>query len=340
MVQAISLDSSFLFKGTGEKIQKIRKLIEEFNSDSAKPEEQTVFENYFFIALYSLWESEVYGIVYKIFQRYPMALTTEKFIEEYYKNIFSTRSKRTKEKMDTLGFKKILNISEIIKEKDLFFDTNNLWYSTLKDLFKKCDFNIGLLEEYFSQNDLSDLLGTKLFSIEFDVSGDDFRPERNVKSYIDFLVSQRNSIAHSFKSPTGASFDKEVWLSLLDLFTEIFLALDNFLQDEILIKLLSNNSPELEEIANFEKVATKRSSDEKMKVNIKINSSGFEPEEGAICVFMNKDITGFKKIKKFKIIKKETFTTRGYDYRLELEELYKTGTIDSDDESFHFFSIK
>ena len=340
MVQAINLDSSFWFKGTGKKIHKIRDLIERFNSDSAQPAEQTVFENYFFIALYSLWESEVYGVVYEIFQRYPMALTTEKFIEEYYKNIFSTRSKRTKEKMDTLGFKKILKISEIIKEKDLFFDTNNLWYSTLKDLFKKCDFNIECVEAYFSQNDLSDLLVTKLSSIEFDVRGDGVRPDRNVESYIDFLVSQRNSIAHSFKSPTGASFDKEVWLSLLDLFTEIFLALDNFLQDEILIKLLSHNSPELDEIVNFEKVATKRANSKKMNVNIKLNSGGFEPEEGAICVFMNKDTTGFKKIKKFKIIKKETFTTRGYDYRLELEELYKTGKIDSNEGSLRFFSIK
>ncbi|ORO77782.1 HEPN domain-containing protein [Streptococcus oralis] len=340
MIQAINLDSSFWFKGTGKKIQKIRDLVEGFNSDTAQPAEQTVYENYFFIALYSLWESEVYGVVYEIFQRYPMALTTEKFIEEYYKNIFSTRSKRTKEKMDTLGFKKILEISEIIKEKDLFFDTNNLWYSTLKDLFKKCDFNIEFLEAYFSQNDLSDLLVTKLSSIEFDVSGDEFRPERNVESYIDFLVSQRNSIAHSFKSPTGARFDKEVWLSLLDLFLEIFSALDNFLQDEILIKLLSNNFPELEEITNFEKVATKKSNSKKMKVNIKLNAGRFEPEEGAICVFMNKDISGFKKIKKFKIIKKETFTAIGYDYRLELEELYKTGTIRRNEGSLRFFTIK
>ena len=241
--------------------------------------------------------------------------------------------------MDTLGFKKILEISEIIKEKDLFFDTNNLWYSTLKDLFKKCDFNIEFLEAYFSQNDLSDLLVTKLSSIEFDVSGD-VRPERNVESYIDFLVSQRNSIAHSFKSPTGARFDKEVWLSLLDLFIEIFSALDNFLQDEILIKLLSNNFPELEEITDFEKVATKKSTSKKMKVNIKLNAGRFEPEEGAICVFMNKDISGFKKIKKFKIIKKETFTARGYDYRLELEELYKTGTIRRNEGSLRFFTIK
>lgn len=339
MIQAINLDSSFWFKGTGKKIQKIRDLVEGFNSDTAQPAEQTVYENYFFITLYSLWESEVYGVVYEIFQRYPMALTTEKFIEEYYKNIFSTRSKRTKEKMDTLGFKKILEISEIIKEKDLFFDTNNLWYSTLKDLFKKCDFNIEFLEAYFSQNDLSDLLVTKLSSIEFDVSGD-VRPERNVESYIDFLVSQRNSIAHSFKSPTGARFDKEVWLSLLDLFIEIFSALDNFLQDEILIKLLSNNFPELEEITDFEKVATKKSTSKKMKVNIKLNAGRFEPEEGAICVFMNKDISGFKKIKKFKIIKKETFTARGYDYRLELEELYKTGTIRRNEGSLRFFTIK
>lgn len=339
MIQAINLDSSFWFKGTGKKIQKIRDLVEGFNSDTAQPAEQTVYENYFFITLYSLWESEVYGVVYEIFQRYPMALTTEKFIEEYYKNIFSTRSKRTKEKMDTFGFKKILEISEIIKEKDLFFDTNNLWYSTLKDLFKKCDFNIEFLEAYFSQNDLSDLLVTKLSSIEFDVSGD-VRPERNVESYIDFLVSQRNSIAHSFKSPTGARFDKEVWLSLLDLFIEIFSALDNFLQDEILIKLLSNNFPELEEITDFEKVATKKSTSKKMKVNIKLNAGRFEPEEGAICVFMNKDISGFKKIKKFKIIKKETFTARGYDYRLELEELYKTGTIRRNEGSLRFFTIK
>ena len=340
MVQAINLDSSFLFKGTGKKIQKIRALIEGFNSDSAQPDEQTVFENYFFIALYSLWESEVYGVVHEIFQRYPLDLTTEKFIEEYYKNIFSTRSKRTKEKMDTLGFRKILNISEIVKEQDLFFDTNNLWYSTLKDLFKKCDLNIGFLEDYLNQNDLSELLGTKLSSIRLDVSGDCIRPERKVESYIDFLVSQRNSIAHSFKSPTGASFDKELWLNLLDLFTEIFLALDNFLQDEILIKLLSNNSAVLKEIDNFKIVATKRSNGKTMKVNIKIHSRGFEPEEGAICVFMNKDITGFKNIKKFRIIKKETFTTRDFDYRLELEELYKTGTIRSTETSLKFFSIR
>ena len=89
MIQAINLDSSFWFKGTGKKIQKIRDLVEGFNSDTAQPAEQTVYENYFFITLYSLWESEVYGVVYEIFQRYPMALTTEKFIEEYYKNFNS-----------------------------------------------------------------------------------------------------------------------------------------------------------------------------------------------------------------------------------------------------------
>lgn len=339
MVRENDLDSSFFFKGTSKKIQKIRKLIVGFNSDSAKPAEQTVFEVYFFIALYSLWESEVYGVVRGIFQSYPTDLITDKFIEEYYKNIFSTRSKRAKEKMNTLGFEKILKVSEVVKEQELFFDTNNLWYSTLTDLLKKCDLNVNHLKAYFEQNDLNSLLVDRLSSIQLEASKDGVRPDRNVESYIDFLVSKRNSVAHSFKSPTGANFNKEVWVSLLDLFTEIFLALDNFLQDQLLIKLLSNSSHELTEITNFEIVATKRSNAKRMKVNIKINSDGFEPEEETTCVFMNKDNVGFTQIKKFKIVKKETYDFMGYDYRLELEELYKTGTVSSK-QRLKFFSKK
>lgn len=339
MVRENNLDSSFFFKGTGKKIQKIRELIVGFNSDSAQPAEQTVFEVYFFIALYSLWESEVYGVVRGIFQRYPTELITDKFIEEYYKNIFSTRSKMAKEKMNTLGFEKVLKISEVVKEQELFFDTNNLWYSSLTDLLKKCDLNVNLLQAYFKQNDLNSLLVDQLSSIPLESSKDVVRPDRNIESYIDFLVSKRNSIAHNFKSPTGANFNKDVWGSLLDLFTEIFLALDNFLQDQLLIKLLSNSSHELREIANFEIVATKRSNAKKMKVNIKINSDGFEPEEETICVFMNKDNVGFTQIKKFKIIKKEIYDSIDYDYRLELEELYKTGTVSSE-KSLKFFSKK
>ena len=54
---------------------------------------------------------------------------------------------------------------------------------------------------------------------------------------------------------------------------------------------------------------------------------------------MNKDNVGFTQIKKFKIIKKETYDSIDYDYRLELEELYKTGTVSSK-KSLKFFSKK
>ncbi|HFI0451463.1 TPA: hypothetical protein ACGOY4_001451, partial [Streptococcus suis] len=71
MVHRLSnLEDSFLFKSTGRQILKLQELVNNFeivngtDSDNAYVEQSTVFENYFFITLYSLWESDVYKIIH------------------------------------------------------------------------------------------------------------------------------------------------------------------------------------------------------------------------------------------------------------------------------------
>ncbi|HFI0451789.1 TPA: hypothetical protein ACGOY4_001799, partial [Streptococcus suis] len=199
---------------------------------------------------------------------------------------------------------------------------------------KKIDFNIDKLEKYFIQNDINDLLENKLSVIDLP-SKDGVRTTRNVESYIDFLVSQRNSIAHSFHPPTGAKYGKEAWLNLLDLFIEIFSSLDNFLQDQLLKKLIDSNSPQIQKITNFALIATKKSNVKTAKIDIQI--SGSEPDVGSYCIFFKEgSMDNFQDIKKFKVIKKEVNTTQSFDYRLEIEEVYKTGRLKKEDDKLNF----
>lgn len=82
------------------------------NENSNSPLNQAIFERYFFISLYTIWETYTKEIVAKIFVDNEELLNSDEFSFYYYDSIFSSRELKNKLKQD--GIRKNLDKVRII----------------------------------------------------------------------------------------------------------------------------------------------------------------------------------------------------------------------------------
>ncbi|MDU7069662.1 MAG: HEPN domain-containing protein, partial [Clostridium perfringens] len=155
--------NTYYFNSVLHPLTVLMKTTEDFfeNENSNSPLNQAIFERYFFISLYTIWETYTKEIVAKIFVDNEELLNSDEFSFYYYDSIFSSRELKNKLKQD--GIRK--NLGKIHSE--YIFSSNNLWFKRLIDIFKVYGFSINSLECYFSNNvqlkeSLNDMRGSSI----------------------------------------------------------------------------------------------------------------------------------------------------------------------------------
>ncbi|MGX7221487.1 HEPN domain-containing protein [Enterococcus raffinosus] len=285
----------------------LRKTTEDFfgNEDSYLALNQAIFERYFFISLYTIWETYTKEIVAKIFVDNENLLNSDEFAYYYYESIFSSRE--LKNKLRKEGIRE--NLGKI--QAEYIFSTNNLWFQRLIDIFKVYGFSNNDLECYFlNNNELKESLRSMRGSpIELtDIyqkigvpTKEEVQTEyHKIKLYVGYLVNMRNSLTHKYHSPYPKS-DPETMKKLITLFQNIFVCIDKYIKDQILDKSVKSGellcfSDDLNILADKKASRSDLNIKVKMKNDIKIKSS-------STIIFCEQDKSIFDRYKIFKVLK-------------------------------------
>ena len=285
----------------------LMKTTEDFfeNENSNSPLNQAIFERYFFISLYTIWETYTKEIVAKIFVDNEELLNSDEFSFYYYDSIFSSRELKNKLKQD--GIRK--NLGKIHSE--YIFSSNNLWFKRLIDIFKVYGFSINSLECYFSNNvqlkeSLNDMRGSSIEltdihqKVGISLENEAQTTYHSIQLYVGYLVDMRNSLAHKYHSPYPKS-DPDSMKKLISLFQNIFVCLDKYIKDQIIEKSILNRgllcfSEELNLLADKKASRNDLNIEVKMKNDIKIGSA-------STIIFCDQNKNIYNRYKLFKVIK-------------------------------------
>lgn len=201
-----------------EQLLKLYKQTDESTTDSENSNIKTaIFEKYYIITLYTIWETTIIDTMKDIYNKYSSLFQEKDFIFRYLEQVFTDR--RLKQDFQKSISDKInYNFNQINVE--YLIDSNNLWYTNLIAFFKIYNFDTQIFSKYFMEDDAllnivkelnSSSVNLNLLPVEeekynalkFKDNTDSNDQEKKfsleLQGYINYLVNQRNSYAHKYK---------------------------------------------------------------------------------------------------------------------------------------------
>lgn len=175
------------------------KNIDTFNDIISNVEEsekwfiKKILKQNFIITLYTVWESNVKSILFNHLTTYSDTIFTDEFLKMFYRTILSSTNYVKDRYLESL------TENEIKITKEYYLSTNNLWFDTLIELIQRVypEASKENLIKFQKLNTKIQKCITELESSSVEkFSGKNPNPN-GLEGYIDSLVNNRNSLAHS-----------------------------------------------------------------------------------------------------------------------------------------------
>lgn len=234
-----------------DELKEVTILYKELNSksDSVNNRVMSVFEKYYIVTLYSIWESATIDAMKRIFSNYAKLFNKKDFVFKYLEQVFSTPyiKKKFKESIKDDIFYDFNKVTE-----DFLINNDNMWYKSLIEFFKIYDFDTDMFEKYLlSDKKLQEMvrqLGTTQ-SIDLKISAEYLEKfnkgtqenteyfRYKITGYIDYLVDKRNSYSHSYKRPYSV-FSYEDFDKLHHFFERIIYILNRYVDEQLNLKII------------------------------------------------------------------------------------------------------
>lgn len=175
-----------------QNIAKFGKIISNVEETEKRFIENTLKEN-FIITLYTVWESNIKSILFNHLTNHAKTIFNDKFIKMFYRTILNSTNYVKDRYLESL------TENEIKITKEYYLSTNNLWFDTL----------IELIQRVYPEASKKELLKFQKLNTKIQECIDDLEnssvgkySEKNanpngLEGYIDSLVNNRNSLAHS-----------------------------------------------------------------------------------------------------------------------------------------------
>lgn len=298
------------------------------NSDSSLNSNMNtaIFEKYYIITLYSIWESTTVDVMKDIYTKYPKLFQEKKFVFNYLAQVFSDRRLK-KDFEKSLEDKSSYDFNQITIE--YLIDNNNMWYHSLIDFFKVYGFDTDCLFSYISNNiQIKDILKNlnRSLAVNINLQNSDERDYNSLKTqsinptkilkyeiqgYINYLVQQRNSYGHRYKKAYSSFSDTE-FDDLYNFFYQLFYILNQYVDDQLTYKMVKKVKETDVTIArknfylyklniNNIEFLKKKKSDETFSVEINLNDN-YEFKKNTSIILFNKEKKFIDKICYFSLI--------------------------------------
>lgn len=269
-----------------------------------------IFEKYFIITLYSIWETSTVEAMKEIYSQYPELFKDKKFVFNYLSQVFSdgrTRSKFEKHIDENITY----DFNKVVVE--FLINNNNLWYKSLLDFFKMYGFDVQCLSTYYSEDEKLRGIIKKLNGLEsinvflesteeekynnkIQSSNDNGILEYEVKGYINYLVDKRNRYGHRYKKAYSNFLNNE-FEELYNFFYSLIHLFNQYIDEQLIFKNIGyltnesaiNNQNYIQEIEidslNFRK---KKKKDELFSVEICFKKKYFLKKDSVLILFNKK----------------------------------------------------
>lgn len=297
-----------------EQLLKLYKQTDESTTDSENSNIKTaIFEKYYIITLYTIWETTIIDTMKDIYNKYSSLFQEKDFIFRYLEQVFTDR--RLKQDFQKSISNKInYNFNQINVE--YLIDSNNLWYTNLIAFFKIYNFDTQIFSKYFMEDDAllnivkelnSSSVNLKLLPVEeekynaliFKDNTDSNDQEKKfsleLQGYINYLVNQRNSYAHKYKK-AYSRFSYYEFDLLFRFFYQLFKLLDRYVDDQLLnIMIEKSNSNSTDDESHLKKLQLttlnylkKKCGDDLFSIEVILNQDYNISKNSKVAIF-NKD---------------------------------------------------
>lgn len=332
-----------------EQLLKLYKQTDESTTDSENSNIKTaIFEKYYIITLYTIWETTIIDTMKDIYNKYSSLFQEKDFIFRYLEQVFTDR--RLKQDFQKSISDKInYNFNQINVE--YLIDSNNLWYTNLIAFFKIYNFDTQIFSKYFMEDDAllnivkelnSSSVNLKLLPVEeekynalkFKDNTDSNDQEKNfsleLQGYINYLVNQRNSYAHKYKK-AYSRFSYYEFDLLFRFFYQLFKLLDRYVDDQLLnIMIEKSNSNSTDDESHLKKLQLttlnylkKKCGDDLFSIEVILNQDYNISKNSKVAIF-NKDKSKKNRVCCFDIISYSESSDFSKNFTPDIFEL-KTG---------------
>lgn len=154
---------------------------------------KNILKENFIITLYTVWESNIKSILFNHLTTYADTIFTDEFVKMFYRTILSSTNYVKDRYLESL------TENEIKITKEYYLSTNNLWFDTLIELIQRV-YPEASKEELLKFQKLNIKIQKCIEDLESSSIGkfSEKNPNPNaLEGYIDSLVNNRNSLAHS-----------------------------------------------------------------------------------------------------------------------------------------------
>ncbi|KXT59194.1 hypothetical protein SORDD05_01711 [Streptococcus oralis] len=154
---------------------------------------ENILKENFIITLYTVWESNIKSILFNHLTTYADTIFTDEFVKMFYRTILSSTNYVKDRYLESL------TENEIKITKEYYLSTNNLWFDTLIELIQRI-YPEASKEELLKFQKLNTKIQNCIDNLESSSVGkfSEKNPNPNaLEGYIDSLVNNRNSLAHS-----------------------------------------------------------------------------------------------------------------------------------------------
>ncbi|MDR2059355.1 MAG: hypothetical protein LBP66_04390 [Lactococcus lactis] len=332
-----------------EQLLKLYKQTDESTTDSENSNIKTaIFEKYYIITLYTIWETTIIDTMKDIYNKYSSLFQEKDFIFRYLEQVFTDR--RLKQDFQKSISNKInYNFNQINVE--YLIDSNNLWYTNLIAFFKIYNFDTQIFSKYFMEDDAllnivkelnSSSVNLKLLPVEeekynaliFKDNTDSNDQEKKfsleLQGYINYLVNQRNSYAHKYKK-AYSRFSYYEFDLLFRFFYQLFKLLDRYVDDQLLnIMIEKSNSNSTDDESHLKKLQLttlnylkKKCGDDLFSIEVILNQDYNISKNSKVAIF-NKDKSKKNRVCCFDIISYSESSDFSKNFTPDIFEL-KTG---------------
>ncbi|MDR1822636.1 HEPN domain-containing protein [Lactococcus lactis] len=332
-----------------EQLLKLYKQTDESTTDSENSNIKTaIFEKYYIITLYTIWETTIIDTMKDIYNKYSSLFQEKDFIFRYLEQVFTDR--RLKQDFQKSISDKInYNFNQINVE--YLIDSNNLWYTNLIAFFKIYNFDTQIFSKYFMEDDAllnivkelnSSSVNLKLLPVEeekynalkFKDNTDSNDQEKKfsleLQGYINYLVNQRNSYAHKYKK-AYSRFSYYEFDLLFRFFYQLFKLLDRYVDDQLLnIMIEKSNSNSTDDESHLKKLQLttlnylkKKCGDDLFSIEVILNQDYNISKNSKVAIF-NKDKSKKNRVCCFDIISYSESSDFSKNFTPDIFEL-KTG---------------
>lgn len=154
---------------------------------------ENILKENFIITLYTVWESNIKNILFNHLTIHAETIFTDEFIKMFYRTILNSTNYVKDRYLDSL------TENEIKITKEYYLSTNNLWFDILIELIQRV-YPEASKENLLKFQKLNPKIQKCIAELESSSVGKYSEKNPNpigLEGYIDSLVNNRNSLAHS-----------------------------------------------------------------------------------------------------------------------------------------------